>query len=231
MSIYQVNFFKENLRVFRNAALPLFGLVIVSNSIDQYLSLQVEQALQNPLGATQQVYFFGFLSILSSIIFPVFLITLALFPFSQDPNVKGNLGSFLDKYLNQMFIESLRSWGKTLLWSLFFIVPGIWKYLEFCMVPFIVTSSKKYDIGALDALDASSTIFRHRWKKVLSILFLFHLFIPLVLTALFDSYRVLWKTPLASLALSLIDTYFLLISTQLLYTVFQSEVAKHESHV
>lgn len=225
-----MNFFAENLKVFKKAALPLFALVVVSNNIDQYLNIQVESALQNPLGANAQVYFFGFLSIISSIIFPVLLITTALYALSATKPWES-MTAYFGKFLNQVFIETLRSWGKTLLWSLLFIIPGIWKFLELSLVPFVVTSSKAYEAGTIDALEASSTVFRKHWFKIIGILFFFHLFIPLVLTSIFDSYRLLWKTPIASLGLSLLDTYLILVSTQLLFNVFQSEVKKHESHV
>ncbi|QDK37614.1 hypothetical protein DOE51_08465 [Bdellovibrio sp. NC01] len=226
-----MNFFAENLKVFKKAALPLFVLVIVSNNIDQYLNIQVEQALQNPLGAINQVYFFGFLSIISSIIFPVLLITTALYAMSKAQQHWENITTFFGRYLNQVFIETLRSWGKILGWSLLFILPGVWKYVELIFVPFVVTSSVSYENGEIDALKASSHVFRRHWFKAIAILFIFHLFIPLILTSIFDSYRLIWKTPIASLALSLLDTYLLLVSTQLLFNVFQSEVRKHDSHV
>lgn len=99
------------------------------------------------------------------------------------------------------------------------------------MVPFVVTGSQRYDEGKIDALQASAGVFRKHWFKITGILILFHLFIPLILTSLFDSYRLLWKTPVPSLVLNLLDTYLLIISTQLLFNVFQDEVKRHESHV
>lgn len=225
-----MNFFAENLKVFKKAALPLFLLVVLSNGIDQYLNIQVEAALQNPLGANTQAYFFGFLSILSSVVFPILLILTALYAMiSTKP--WGNLLAFFRNFLKQIFIETLRAWGKVLLWSLLFIIPGIWKYLELCLVPFVVTSSEAYAEGKLDALQASRAVFLRHWRKILGILFVFHFFLPLILTSFFDSYQLLWKTPLASLALSLLDTYLILVSTQLLFNVFQSEVSRHDSHV
>ncbi|MBO9668569.1 MAG: hypothetical protein J7501_17355 [Bdellovibrio sp.] len=225
-----MNFFKENLQVFKKVAFPLFLLVVLSSNIDQYLNMRVEEALKDPLGATQQVYWFGFLSIISSVIFPVLLIATALYAMHTSRMVK-NFSDFLGKYINQIFIETLRSWGKTLLWSLLFILPGFWKYLEYSMVPFIVTSSEKYDAGKIDALKASSFVFRKHWFRIIGILFIFHLFIPLIMASIFDSYRLLWKTPIASLMLNLLDTYLLLISTQLLFNVFQDEVKRHDAHV
>ncbi|WP_413587519.1 hypothetical protein [Bdellovibrio sp. HCB274] len=225
-----MKFFTENLKVFKKVAFPLFVLLVLSSNIDQFLNQQVETALRDPMGAAPQVYWFGFLSIISSIIFPVLLITTALFAM-QSEKISEGLSEFYGKYINQIFIETLRTWGKTLLWALLFILPGIWKFLEYSMVPFVVTSSRKYDEGQIDALSASAKVFRKHWFKITGILVLFHLFIPLILTSLFDSYRLLWKTPVASLILNLLDTYLLIISTQLLFNVFKDEVRRHESHV
>lgn len=225
LSIERVNFIAENLKIFKKAVLPLFALIVTSNTIDQYLSLHVEQALQSPEGMNNQVYIYGLLSILSSIVFPVLLLTIALFAMIQESSTQ-NIKTFLRKHLEQIYIETFRAWGKSLLWSLLFILPGLWKYLEFIFVPFVVTTSEKYEHGELDALKASSFVFRRNWPKILGILGLFYLFIPLVLTTFFDSYRLIWKSPLASLALSFLDTYFLLISTQLLFVLFREELSK-----
>ncbi|MEK2688850.1 hypothetical protein [Bdellovibrio sp. GT3] len=225
-----MKFFTENLTVFKRVAFPLFVLLVLSSNIDQFLNQQVETALRNPLGATPQVYWFGFLSIISSILFPILLITTALYAM-QYKKVAASLSDFYGRYINQVFIETLRTWGKTLLWGLLFILPGIWKFLEYSMVPFVVTGSQRYDEGKIDALQASAGVFRKHWFKITGILILFHLFIPLILTSLFDSYRLLWKTPVPSLVLNLLDTYLLIISTQLLFNVFQDEVKRHESHV
>jgi len=135
-----------------------------------------------------------------------------------------SMESFFKRYSNQVYIETLRAWGKTLLWSLLLILPGMWKYIEYIFVPFVVTESQPYQEGQEDALKASSHIVRKNFLKVFAVIILFHLFIPLLLTAFFDQYRLLWDTPLASLALNLLDTYLLLFSTQLLFVIFQREV-------
>ncbi len=225
-----VKFFTENLKVFKKVAFPLFILVVLSSNIDQFLNIKVEDALRDPMGAAPQVYWFGFLSVISSIIFPILLMTTTLYAMNAS-RFSESLTDFYGKYINQIFIETLRTWGKTLMWSLLFILPGIWKYLEYSLVPMVVTSSTRYDDGKIDALKASAFVFRRHWLKILGILILFHLFIPLILASVFDSYRLLWKTPVASLILNLLDTYLLIISTQLLFNVFQDEVRRHDAHV
>ncbi|MNK01119.1 hypothetical protein D3C87_189130 [compost metagenome] len=227
-----VNFFSENLKIFKRVALPLFLIVVLSSNIDQYLNLQIENALRDPQGAEKTIYFYGFISILSSVIFPVLLTITALFAVSSLSNSIGSFSftGFFKKNLNQVFIEMIRAWGKTLLWSLLLILPGLWKYLEYTFVPFVVTLSKKYDAGELDALKASSQIVRKNAFKILGVLLLFHMFIPAVMASFFDSYRLFWKTPAQSLFLNLIDTYLLLISVQILFYIFKNEV-NHDAYV
>lgn len=191
----------------------------------------MEQALRNPNGAQEQVYIFGFFSIISSILFPVLLTAISLYALNNLTGWTHSLKDFLGKYLNQIYIETLRSWGKTLLWSLFFILPGIWKFIEYSLVPFVVTSSQRYDDGKEDALKKSAQIVRHNWGKILGVLLFFHIFLPIILAAFFDSYRLIWKTPIISLALSALDTYLLLISTHILFNIFRREVRKHDAHV
>lgn len=222
---------KENLQVFKTIALPLFVLVVLASNLDQYLNLRVETILRDPMGVTGSLYIFGFISLISGIVFPVFLFTLVLYALRAIEGHDQGLGEFFHRHINQIFIESLRSWGKTLLWALLFILPGFWKYLQYCLVPFVVTASPRYDAGNEDALEASARIFKKHWGKILGVLILFHVFIPLVLTGLFDAYRLLWKTPIASLCLNLLETYLLILSTQVLFRIFRSEVPPNESHV
>lgn len=223
-----MTFFNENLKVFKKIFWPLFILVIIAGNLDQYLTLQIEQAIQDPEGNQQRVYFIGFISLLCSIIFPVVLTTTSLYALNSLNMWTQSLEAFYKKNLQQIFIETLRTWGKVLLWSLCFILPGIWKFIQYSLVPFVVTSSRSYDEGKIDALAASSNIVRMHWGKVLGVLILFHIFIPLVLTGLFNTYKPIWKTPISSLILSAIDTYLLLISTHLLFRIFRSEEKYNE---
>ncbi len=183
------------------------------------------------MGASSSLYIFGFLSLVSGTVFPLILATLCLYALSTLENWKSGIGTFFERFFNHICIETLRAWGKTLAWSLLFILPGIWKFLEYSLVPFVVTGSKEYDQGREDALKTSSLIVRRHWGKIIGVFLCFHLFLPLIFTSLFDAYRLIWKTPIASLTLNLIDTYLLVLSTQILFRIFRREVAPDESHV
>lgn len=193
--------------------------------------MQVESALRDPSGIQKSIVIYGFLSIFFNVLFPVLMTALALFSLFSIKSRTFQLGEFLSKHLNPLFIETLRAWGKTLLWSIVFIIPGIWKFLHYSLVPFVVVGSPLYQQGRVDALQASTAIVRKHRVQVFGIFILFHLLIPIILSAFFDAYRLVWKTPIASLLLSLLDTYLLLISTHLLFNIFTSEVKQDDPNV
>ena len=96
-------------------------------------------------------------------------------------------------------LESIRAWGYTFLWCFLFIIPGVIKYCYYLLAPLVVAFSKKYHCGAIDALDASTYIFKKIWPKYTSYLFVFGVFIPMILSTVFDEYLLfsshyIWAT-------------------------------------
>jgi hypothetical protein len=229
-----VNFFALNLKAFRKVGLLLFLIGVLSSQIDQSISSQVEEALRNPQGLNSAVYIYGFLSLIFSLFFPLILILLCLWALKPTASAmteratRRQVSHFFKHNFPQLVIETLRSWGKILLWSLLFIIPGVIKYVVYVLVPFIVATSPAYDRGELDALQTSTRLVKkHAWE-ILALIFVFHLTIPLILTVFFDEYRLMNQTPIASLALSLLDAYLFLISTQCFLWVIQKSPEIHE---
>lgn len=222
-----MNFFALNLKAFRKVGLLLFLVGAISTQIDQSISFQVEEALRNPQGMNSAVYFYGFLSLICSLFFPIVMMLFSLWalrsaaqPAAIDSGW-GRVSHFFKHYLSPMVIETLRAWGKILLWSLLLIIPGLIRYITYVMVPFVVVQSDAYERGQQDALETSTRVFKRKWLSILGLILLFHLMIPLLLTVFFDEYRLLNQTPLASLGLSLLDAYLFLIAAQCFLLVFQ----------
>ncbi|MGZ3743396.1 MAG: hypothetical protein ACXWRE_06795 [Pseudobdellovibrionaceae bacterium] len=225
-----MNFFARNLLIFKRIGLPLFVLTLIYTSLDQLLTINTEAAMRSPNGANAWIWAYGLGSLIIGIIFPILGILVVIYG-AQAPeaNEKG-LWEYIQKHLNQMSIEVLRSWGKTLLWSLLFILPGLWKYLEYTMIPFVVTLSQAYERGEEDSLMASARVVRGNLFKILAIILVFHLFFPSILTVLFDEYRLVWHTPVQALVLTLIDVYLFVFSTQLLMGIFESQNPQEKSN-
>lgn len=217
-----MNFFARNLQIFKRIGLPLFVLTLIYTSLDQLLTINIDASLRSTAGGNMgMIWAYGFLSLIIGILFPILGILIVVYGASEPATSELGLMYFIEKHVNQVSIEILRSWGKTLLWSLALILPGMWKYVEFTMIPFVVMLSPGYQRGEQDALEASSRVVKQRLGKIILILILFHLILPSLLTVFFDDYRLVWQTPVSALFLTLLDVYIFIISTQLLIEVFE----------
>ncbi len=219
-----MHFFKDNFLILKRGFLPLLIIWIISSSVDQYLGERIEAIMRSPSGLDGSLVIFSLLSIVSGLIFPLLMTSIGILAIVSKPEV--TLFDFLAKYFNQMIIEELRSWGKILLYSLFLIIPGVIKYIQLCFVQFVVTTLPEYDQGKIDALQFSKKIVNKTFLPTSGILVLFHLLLPLFMTALFDEYKIIWQTPVQSLILSGLGSYLSLMSLHLLFKVYSSNIQK-----
>ncbi|HEY8271198.1 MAG TPA: hypothetical protein VIG33_09950 [Pseudobdellovibrionaceae bacterium] len=230
-----MNFFARNLQIFKRIGLPLFVLTLIYTSLDQLLTINTEEAMRSPHGANAWIWAYGLGSLIIGIIFPILGVLVVIYGAQNSEANERGLWDYVQHHVNQMSIEILRCWGKTLFWSILFILPGLWKYFEYTMVPFVVAMSKEYEQGKADALEASIRLVRSCLLKISAIILIFHLFFPSILTVLFDEYRLVWHTPVEALALTFIDVYLFIFSTQLLMDVFESqnpqEISNAAAHV
>lgn len=213
-----MNFFIKNLHIFRKAFLPILIVTLIGGAIDQYTGDRIQSFLSSTEGIHPSLYLFVLISIINSVVFPLVATGLAILAINQ--TTKPSIISQLCLQFEQLFIESLRAWGSIFNWGLFLFVPALFRHLQLIFVPFIVLLDKNYEAGKIDALKQSKNLTNKIIFKVAGIIFLFHLFIPLVFVELFDSYTIIWKTPLAAITLAIIDVYFLLISVQILFNLF-----------
>lgn len=93
---------------------------------------------------------------------------------------KGSLWQKARQNLNQICIEMLRGISSILRWSILFILPGLYRHLQYLFIPFIVFFSEGYARGEKDALEESKRLFNQaKWFLLaFSIIFtLLHSFI------------------------------------------------------
>lgn len=232
-------FFRHYLKLLQQLILPILLITILSGTIDQLISLALENELRSPDGATSRIWYFASGSLANSLIFPWITNLLLLFCWQRQslparPAWLTSWSQFAQKFGAQSFIETLRGWGKCIIYSLFLIVPGIWKFLEYSFIPWIVCFDPSYDKGEVDALKKSTQMFRKVWLKMLLLFVLFILVIPLILTTFFEQYRLIWITPLPALALHFLDALthilFFQIVTILFFNLLNQETM-HESHI
>lgn len=155
------------------------------------------------------IWVWGGLSVFSAIFFPLLISMLCAFVL-----VSGHqkIKNFLTENLELSFLENLRAWGKIFLWSFVFILPGIVKYIDYFLTPFVVLFSRRYKSGEVDALEYSTKISKHFWWRIQLWLAVFYVIVPILFYALFDEYRIFATHPISATAL-----VFLAAVVQLLF--------------
>jgi hypothetical protein len=132
-------------------------------------------------------------------------------------------------------IETLRAWGKTFLWSFLFFLPGVIKYINYILTPFVVMFSRKYKRGEVDALEYSTLISKKFFWSIKMWLGLFYVRVPVLFYALFDEYRVLSTHPVAATLVvgleTLVEIIFHFIILNLFIKFLNANEVENGSHV
>lgn len=208
------------LRILKKVGYVLFPLMVLSLTWEQFTTEKIYIEMNQSEAGHSLLWFWGFLSLINGFFAPVLMLLITVYALEEKLQ-KLSWFTFLRSYLAPTLIETLRAWGKVIWGFIFFLVPGVWLHVKYTFVPFVVLESSEYNLGHQDALSESSKLTGKRMGQILILLFTFNIFIPLLMTQLFDDYRTLWKTPLWSLTLSFIDTLFYILFTLLFYKLYQ----------
>lgn len=201
MTVLQVN--KLTLKsVFTPLFLLIFSAAFLSTFIEQVVAKEVEQLIRSKDGLSSMLWVYVGLSLISSILFPVFTGMLVSFNILRDsfktPNSTNSFLDFFIEHVEQNLIESFRAWGKGFLWCFVFILPGIWKFISFVLTPYVVMFSERYRRGEVDALEYSALICKKYFKRVNWWLTVFYLILPITLYVVAEPYRLFNRTPFAA---------------------------------
>ena len=194
---------EQNLRTFnifttlKIAFVPIFLALLISGSLDQFINSKIEAILRSPQGLSQTIWIYGAASIFSSIFFPLIVTFFASFALArsiQDVEysqfIPKSLSAFFKDNFELSFLETIRSWGKTFLWTFLFIIPGIIKFFLYMPTPFVVLFSKRYQAGEVDALKLAQKIAKKYWFWLLVYMTMFTFVLPMTLSLSLDQYRV-----------------------------------------
>lgn len=215
---------EQNLRTFnifqtlKIAFLPIFLALVVAGVLDQYINTKIEAILRSPQGLSQTIWLYGAVSIFSSLLSPLivtFFASYALARSIQDVDYASFMPKNFDRFLKEnfelSFLETIRTWGKTFLWTFLFIIPGIIKFFLYMPVPFVVFFSKRYQAGEVDALNLSQKIAKKHWFWLLIYMTVFTFVIPMTLSLSIDQYRVFREHVVYACLLTAIDAVVVII--------------------
>ncbi len=217
------------LGIFKRSFLPLFILMSGSTFFDQFLTRNYEDAMGGDSSSSLGFALIVFFSFLNGVVAPLLSWVVFLYATRKLAQPATSFVSFFGKNIKPLTIESLRSLGKTFLWSLLLIIPGMIRMVQLSLVPFVVTLHEGYPRGQVDALQASTRLVNRYFVRISGILILIYLIWPGVSTAFFSEQRDFFSSPITALLHSALDTTIEVGALFLLYRLFlrvsKSEVA------
>lgn len=181
----------------------VFSALLISTWIDQLLNKQIEDVIRAATGLSNMIWFWGALSLATSLFFPLLLSLLCCHALT---NPQASVTDFLKNKFELGLIETLRAWGKTFAWCFVFIIPGLVKYTYYLLAPFVVMFSRKYEIGEVDALEHSKTISLRFWWRLNIWLTVFYMLLPLATSSLLDERRLFSTNPFSAIFCVVFET-------------------------
>lgn len=199
---------------------PVLLFFWISSIFEHFLIRKIETFVNSADPNTLSLIGYGSLHLLNGILFPTLVTLLALARIRniqmhpQQPYAIDGSAS------EQLFIETLRSWGKTIWWFFAFVIPGLYKYLAYAYVPHVVFLNPAYNNGTIDALAASEVQFnKRRWESIFIFLTFYFIF-PIMLSSFLDSYKNFNETPLLALLVSAFNGFLGLFAFLLLAEIY-----------
>lgn len=209
------------LPVLARVGLPLFAWSLFTQFTDQQIINLMQDELASKSGAGPRLWVFGGLSMFLSLFAP--LVSLILILHASRSAQGENLFEFLRQRLSYLFREQLRAAGKMLLWGFLLILPGLLKFFEYALVPFVVCLDPRYQRGELDALAAARGVFYRRWPTVLGILLGFAC-LSLMMTGL-DTFRSFTDHPIIAAGLVGVDVLIFILLQWALLRLWEKDYA------
>lgn len=135
----------------------------------------------------------------------VWILPLFFISFMQTLHPETTSISFLSK-TQDYTREWLRGMGEASLWMFVLVIPGLLRWIEYTLLPFICFFDPAYQKGEIDALKHCRKILRGHRLKLWSLWLGFGVILPLLLTIIFSDYESLREHPLAGSTLVLMET-------------------------
>lgn len=208
----------ELRRVITQVGWLIFILVTAQSSLDHWITGQMQNFLADPQGTSPMIYLYALFSIICALMFSS-LLTVMVVSALQKNWVDAT------ENLNQVLIETLRSWGRIIKWSFLLILPGMVKLLRLSFVPFVVLLSPAYKKGTVDALDESEKLAHGELFSLLIVFVVMTGILPIVLTS-FDEFKIIWRTPVASLLYHLVEAILAVIFCLWLLRIYRRRAAE-----
>lgn len=183
----------------------MIGLGFIILLIHQFADQSLNAALMDLMQKESSSFAIIVMGVFLNGLLIVWVLPLFFISFMQPLHPETAAISFLTK-TKDYTREWLRGMGEASLWMFVLVIPGLLRWVEYSLLPFICFFDPAYQRGEVDALkQCRKILWGHRMK--LWLLWLgFGMVIPLLLTSIFNDYESLREHPIAGSSLVFIET-------------------------
>jgi hypothetical protein len=178
----------------------LFSITLLTNISEQYLNMK----LQIEMRSESSAFFLIVFLIVTTSLFGVFLQE-AVFLLSIERHQPQHQFPLATRFID-LIKENLKAIGSASLWMFVFIIPGLIKWIEYSLLPFVVFLNPDYQKGDREALSLSIALVKKSFWKFFLFWILFNCVIPICLSVMGGEYESFKETPLIATLLSLIES-------------------------
>jgi hypothetical protein len=190
-------------------------LLFLNQFIEQILNRQMSEAMQNESSAFVIVAMALFLNGVTIVWLQAVVLTSLIqnhHPETAEATSAIKIGDFSREWL--------RSMGNASLWMFAFIIPGLLRWVDYSLLPFVCFFDPAYQRGELDALERCRQLAKGIRGRLWGLWLGFGLFIPLILTGLFGDYESFFETPVSATGLIIVDATLQTIAFVLLWKLY-----------
>ena len=170
-------------RVLKEVAPLLFPISLLLWSLEFYVSWLNKARFDNPYDSSMMLIVVVGLAgiILQSFASVIWVLFVAQSTHRQMKNGQGESAwSFLKKHFHQTFIEYIRAFISTGIYTLFLILPGLFRWVRLSFVCLVSAFDPEYQKGNKGALEESSRLVGAAWIPIFLLLAL-QMVVPTVL--------------------------------------------------
>lgn len=126
---------------------------------------------------------------------------------------------------HDLFRESLKAMGEASLWIFVFLIPGLWRFLAYSLLPFVVFFDPEYQSNRAEILSRTRDYAKGKMKILFLAWFVFQALIPILISAIFTDYNF-FDRPFKALLVLIIVSVSQLAFLTWLFKIFKSQKQK-----
>ncbi len=191
------------------------GMLLINQLIEQALNKQMQIAMQNESSAfafTAAALFCNGVSI-------IWLQSIILMALLQPKHPETSSVPFAVK-MSDFSREWLRSIGEASLWMFVFVIPGLIRWVDYTLLPFVCFFDPAYQKGEEDALVRCRALAQGNRGKLWSLWIGLGLILPLILTSLFGDYESFTEYPAMATLLVIFDALVQVLAFWILWRIY-----------